>query len=360
MKKLIYILFSIFLLLKVDIAVSQNKTEKLIEKTKKIIEKKLIKENIPGISVSISINDSLVFSEGFGYSNIEKKTSVYPSKTKFRIASVTKTLTACTIAKLSELNQIDITKSVYSYLDSLPRKEFDFTIEQVGGHLSGIRRVPSTEKYSCDNKYSEKDFYKIFKNDNLLFKPTSNFEYSNYGYKLLGLIIEKITNESVVDNHKKYILDVIGLKNTLPENKIKDSLTSSFYVRDKKKNIEAPCLDCNFKFAQGCYLSTSEDLIKLGNAYLYPNRILKKESLIELIKTQKLNNGMKTNYGFGFGTGKDLYGHFFYGHNGAYSGSRSILRIYPANNLVISILMNCDYEGIDTLATEIAEIYIRN
>lgn len=360
MKNLIYILLSIFLLLKVDIAFSQKNIEKLNEKTKKLVEKSLNKENIPGISISISINDSLILSEGFGYSNIENKTKIDPSKTKFRIASITKTLTATTIAKLSELNKIDINKSVYFYLDSLPKKDFDFTIKQVGGHLSGIRRIPSEEKYSCDNIYNEKDFYRVFKNDDLLFEPTTNFEYSNYGYKLLGLIIEKTTNESIIENHKKYIIDVIGLKNTYAESKVKDSLTANFYTKVKNKNIASPCLDCNFKFAAGCYLSTSEDLTKLGNAYLYPNRILKKESLIELIKTQKLKNGTKTNYGFGFGTGKDFNGNYFYGHNGGYVGSRSCLRIYPSNNLVISILMNCDYEDIDILATEIAEIYIRN
>lgn len=359
-KNLIYIVFSLFFILKVDIAFSQNKIEKLNEKTKKLVEKTLNKENIPGISISISINDSLIFSEGFGYSNIENKTKINPSKTKFRIASITKTLTATTIARLSELNQIDLDKSVYFYLDSLPKKDFDFTIKQVGGHLSGIQRVPSTEKYSCDNNYCEKDFYKIFKNDNLLFEPATNFEYSNYGYKLLGLIIEKVTNESIIENHKKHIIDIIGLKNTFAETILKDSLTTNFYTKEKNKNIEAPCLDCNFKFASGCYLSTSEDLIKLGNAYLYPNRILKRESLIELIKTQKLKNGKKTNYGFGFGTGKDFYDNYFYGHNGGYVGSRSTLRIYPKNNLVIVILMNCDYENIDNLATEIAKIYIAN
>ena len=79
------------------------------------------------------------------------------------LSNNTKTLTATTIARLSELNQIDLDKSVYFYLDSLPKKDFDFTIKQVGGHLSGIQRVPSTEKYSCDNNYCEKDFYKIDK-----------------------------------------------------------------------------------------------------------------------------------------------------------------------------------------------------
>ncbi|MDD2984761.1 serine hydrolase domain-containing protein [Flavobacterium sp.] len=355
--KTIYILYFLLLLLKLDCCHSQSEISKINNKTQKIIEKYLVKENIPGMSITVTLNDSVIFSKGFGFSDIENKKPVYPNSTKFRIASITKTITASTIARLSELNIIDLKKSVYHYLDSLPRKQFDFTIEEVGGHLSGIRRVPSGEKYTCDNQYQKSNFYSIFNTDNLLFEPSTSYEYSNYGYKLLGVIIEKQTQESIFDNHKKYILNVLGLENTVPETKIHDSLTSKFYIEKKGEIIEAPCLDCTFKYAQGCYLSTSEDLAKLGNAYLFPNRILKKETLVELIRSKKLKNGIKTNYGFGFMSGKDFYGNLFFGHNGAYQGSRSVLRIYPKSKIVIAILANRNVDGLDNLATEISYNY---
>lgn len=346
------------LFVRFDRVFSQSDILKANEKTEVLAKKFLAKETIPGMSISISLNDTLLFSKGYGFSDIDNKITVNPSKTKFRIASITKTITAATIAKLSELKQIDLKKSVYYYLDSLPKKEFDFTIEEVGGHLSGLRRVPSAEKYSCDNIYNRNDFYKIFNADKLQFQPSTRIEYSNYGYKLLGVLIEKVTGKTILENHKKYVIDPIGLKNTLPETKIKDSLTSKFYTESDNKIIDAPCLDCTFKHAQGCYLSTSEDLIKLGNAYMYSGRILNKETLIELIKSKKLKNGIKTNYGFGFTTNKDFYGNYFYGHNGGYEGSKSILRIYPNNKIVISILVNRDIKDIDSFATEIANNYI--
>jgi len=351
-------LYVVLLFAKSDIAFSQGKIHEINERTQKLAEKYIVKENIPGMSVSVSLNDSLVFSAGFGFSDIENKAAVDPSKTKFRIASITKTMTAATIARLSELDRIDLRKSVYYYLDSLPKKEYDFTVEEVGGHISGLKRVAGTEKYSCDNTYNKNDFYSVFSTDKLLFQPSTRFGYSNYGYKLLGIVIEKITGESIIENHKKYIVDVIGLKNTMPESTPKDSLTAKFYIKKKDKIIDAPCLDCTFKYSQGCYLSTSEDLIKLGNAYMFPGRILKKETLIELIKSKKLKNGLKTNYGLGFMTSKDFYGNYFYGHNGGYEGSRSILRIYPNSKIVISILANRDIEDIDGFAAEIANNYI--
>lgn len=154
------------------------------------------------------------------------------------------------------------------------------------------------------------------------------------------------------------MINKIGLKNTFPETKEKDSLISKFYISKNNKLTEAPCLDCNFKYAQGCYLSTSEDLVKLGNAYLYPNRILKKETLVEMIKPKKLKNGFKVNYGFGFGTNKDFFGNFYYGHTGGYDGSRSCLAIYPNNKIVISVLVNRDIDDLGSLIAEISNNYI--
>ncbi len=268
-------------------------------------------------------------------------------------------MTACAILKLEELGKIDITKSVYFYLDSLNRKKNDFNILQVGGHLAGLKRNPGTEQYACENPYKKKDFYKIFKTDSLIAKPSTEFLYSNYGYKVLCLIIEKIESDSIENIHKKYIIDKLKLKNTIPDKGVYDEDTSTFYSTSNGMLIVTPCMDCSFKYGEACYLSTSEDLNILGNAYLFPNRILKKESLITLIKSQKLSTGKKTGYGFGFVSNKDLSGNYFYGHNGNLPGGRSLLRIYPNSKLVISILMNKSDEDIDSIASKIANNYIK-
>jgi CubicO group peptidase (beta-lactamase class C family) len=184
--------------------------------------------------------------------------------------------------------------------------------------------------------------------------------YSNYGYKLLGVLVEKITGKTITENHRKYIIDAIGMKNTVPESKSETALVSKFYMLDKKQLNEAACLDCTFKYAAGCYLSTSEDLVKLGNAYLYPNRILQKESLVELIKSKKLKSGLKTNYGFGFTNASDSYGNLYYGHEGGYDSARSCLRIYPKYKIVIAVLLNCRVDNIDVLVSKIGNNYIKD
>ncbi len=314
--------------------------EKPTQKTDKLVENFQTKNKIPGLSVSISYKDKLIYSKGFGVSNIETKEPINPSKTKFRIASMTKSLTALTIGKLMEMDSIDINKSVYSYLKNLPKKEYDFTIKDVGGHLAGIIRVPTGERYDCKNTYSQSDFYESFKRDKLLFIPKKQLSYSNYGYKLLGLIIEQQCGDNITNCHRKLILDKLNLDNITPDFKDNDALNNNFYIEEKGKNVLAPCLDCTFKHAQGCYIATSEDIVKFANGIIYKDRLLKEETIKKLIKSQETLDGKKTGYGFGFTSIKDFYGNYYFGHNGGYQGTTTEYRIYPKESLAITVLTN--------------------
>ncbi|MDC8102661.1 serine hydrolase domain-containing protein [Chryseobacterium rhizosphaerae] len=325
-------------------------------KTRNKLEQFLKQNNVPGMAVTISHEGSIIFSEGFGYADLINKTKVDPSKTKFRIASITKTITAATLGKLVELDSIDFDKTANFYLDSLPKKKYDFTIRQLGGHVSGMIRDPSEEKFN--SSYSRKDFYRVFSLDELEFEPSTKIQYSNYGYKLLGLIVEEKCEMSIVECQKKYVIDKLGIKNTLPDSGIYDSSTTKFHsIRNKQVAISPPA-KCSFKYAEGCYLSTSEDLITLGNSYLYSNRILNRETLKQLIKSQHLKNGDKTNYGVGFFSSTDYYGNYYYGHEGRYVGGLSLLYIYPKEELVVSCLINLDLIDRD-LKNFIQEILFR-
>ena len=348
-----------FFLIILSLNLTAQNFENSIKKTEKLVEKFQDKNKIPGIAVSISYKDKLIYSKGFGVSNLETKEPIDPSKTKFRIASMTKSLTALTIGKLMEMDSIDINKSVYSYLKKLPKKKYDFTVKDVGGHLAGIIRVPSGERYDCKNTYSQADFYNSFENDDLLFEPKKQLSYSNYGYKLLGLIIEQQCGDNITNCHRKLILDKLNLDNITPDSKNNESLNNNFYIEEKGQNVLAPCLDCTFKHAQGCYISTSEDIIKLANGIIYKDRLLKEETIKELIKTQETLDGKKTGYGFGFSSRRDFYGNYYFGHNGGYQGTTTEYRIYPKESLVITVLTNKSGDfRLDDLLNEIGFQFI--
>lgn len=334
--------------------------EKQNEKTSKECDHFIKQNNVPGMSVSISYMGKIIFSKGFGYSDIENKTQVDPSKTKFRIASITKTITSTTLAKLVEIDSIDLKKSVYFYLDSLPKKKYDFTVKEVGGHLSGMIRVPSEEKWNDHKTYFRKDFYRVFDKDDLEFEPSSKFQYSNYGFKLLGLIIEKKCGKSLIECQRDLVIKKLNMNNTIPDTGKYDVNVTKFYSYEDKKIIETPVPKCVFRYAEGCYLSTTEDLITLGNGFLYADKLVKRGVFTEFIKSQKLNSGEKTGYGIGFISSNDFYGNFYFGHNGKYIGGMGMLNIYPKEKLVVSILLNTDTikTSLDMLVQEIVFNYI--
>lgn len=101
-------------------------TQQKITTARVIAQEFLEYEKIPGMSISVSQNDKLIWSEGFGYSNIESKKIVSPKTTQFRIASISKSLTAVALAKLMEDGKLDFDESIYTYVPDFPKKNMTF------------------------------------------------------------------------------------------------------------------------------------------------------------------------------------------------------------------------------------------
>lgn len=338
-----------------------NRFDRQNEKTQKIAERFIKKHDIPGMAVSVSYMGDPIFSKGFGYADIKNKISADPARTKFRIASITKMITALTLLKMAENNSLNIDNTPQYYLENLPKKKYDFTLRQLAGHLSGLKRNPGRERWDEANNFSEKDFYEVFGSEELEFSPGSDFLYSNYGFKLLGLVIEKKCGKPIDECQNEYVIRKLNMENTTIDEGKEYPDAAVFYHKNKGNNEVAPYMDCKFKYAQGCHLSTSEDLLKLGNAFLYPSRIFSSNNFINTaVKSQTLFSGAKTGYGIGVMTSHDFYGNYFFGHNGMENGARSLLRVYPKQKLTIAVLVNSEETALEELVTEIMYNYMES
>ena len=178
-----------------------NYSEK-IEKAQEIANQFLEDKKIPGMSISVSKNGELVWSEGFGYSNIETKQKVNPSATQFRIASISKSITAAALAKLVDDGKLDFDESIYTYIPDFPKKKYDFTVRQVGGHIAGVRHYNGNE-FILNKKMTIVEGLDIFKDSPLKFKPGSDYSYSTYGWNLLSVVVQ---NASGIE-FNKYMKD---------------------------------------------------------------------------------------------------------------------------------------------------------
>jgi len=300
----------------------------------------LEKNNIPGFSISISYADKLVYSKGFGYADVAAGLAVNPQTSQFRIGSVTKPLVALTLARLAEQNTLSLDESVYKYVDSLPKKEYDFTIRQVGSHVAGLKRMYMPYNNDSTKVTTRQQFYNAF-TEPLLFKPGTDNSYSNFGYEILGLVIEKATGQALYNVIAREVLLPLGMVHTMPV-RLQDSNTK-YYSGNKGANfLPAQHMAYNLNTAPGYYYSTSQDLVKLGNALLIPGRLLQKSTLLDIIKPYPLSNGKKNHDGFGVENDTGINGKRMIGHTGHVFGGTAAFIVYPEYKLVIAFTANCD------------------
>lgn len=318
---------------------SQN-YEQAISKARFLIENHRNQTNTPGIQIAVMVDDSLVWSEGIGYSDITSKTAVNTS-TKFRIASISKSVTSVALGKMIEEGEINLDDEIHQFLPDYPHTDKNITIRHLASSTSGIRHYNEN-----DPTYNSMDYPTIqsslerFKNDELLFNPGERHHYSSYGWVLLSAVMEKAAEGSffkIMDETWKEL----GMKNTTfdyPDITIESK--STFYVYDKRKGrVEAPYDNRSYMYAGGGYLSTSEDLVKMANTLLY-NRYISDSTKAELFTSYQLQNGIKTHYGLGWETGQSRLGTPIIYHSGNLSTSRSHLILYPEEKVTMAFLTN--------------------
>ena len=340
MKKLSF-LFCIF---SISFVISQTAEKQIsitqLETAKKIATEFLNSESIPGMAISISQDGEMVFSEGFGYANLETKKEVIPDKTQFRIASISKTLTAAALAKLMDDEKLDLDESIYTYVPDFPKKSYDFTIRQVGGHIAGIRHYNGSE-FILNKKMSIVEGLDVFKDSPLKFESGTQYSYSTYGWNLLSVVVQNASKMEFNSYMTNTIFKPLKMNSTTLDLSIKDMPNRTlFYRRTNAGDIVlGPEVSNEFKVAGGGFISTSEDLIRFGNEIMNP-KLLSKESVEELLTPLVLSNGELTGYGVGIGIAKSMNGTPKYSHSGGGIGTTSLLLMYPEEGIVIAILTN--------------------
>jgi len=294
---------------------------------------------ILGMQLSVSSKNDMLFSKGFGYSDVENKKKVGP-QTRFRIASVSKPITSAAIIKLASENKIDLDVDVRTYVPSFPEKKSSLTTRQLAGHLGGIRdyyEISVDELFNNPHFETATEAISIFKNDTLMSAPGKQFLYASYGYDLLGAVIEGASGEDYLDYMQNNIWKPLSMSNTYGD--IADSTMinkSKFYYPNEE---EAKPYDLSYSYPSGGLISTTQDLLKFGNELLYGNFFESSFKNI-LFETQYTADKNPTNYGLGWYIGKDMNGHKIWYHVGELPSSGAVLILYPDEGIVISLLSN--------------------
>ena len=313
--------------------------------------------SVPGASVAVAVGGSIVWSEGFGWADLELRVPVNPL-TKFRIGSVSKTMTATGLGLLVERGLVDLDAPVQTYVPDFPEKRWPVTTRQLGGHLAGVRHYAGMEEMLSDEHYGTvSDGLVIFADDSLLFEPGTDYSYSSYGWNLLSAVMESAAGEPFLDFMRDEVFEPLGLRHTVADlnGEIVPDRTR-FYERDSEGRIvNAPHVDNSYKWAGGGFLSNPEDLVRFGVAHMEPG-FLQAETLELLQTSQVRRDGTATNYGIGWRTGVQDDGDETLGHSGGSVGGTTLLLIVPAHDLVVAGVVNISGPAAD-ITTRVAEIF---
>lgn len=331
------------------------------EKTFKLLDNYLTNyiknKNIPSISAGLYKDSVIIWSNAAGIADIEDNDPA----TKFslyRIASITKPITAVAILQLWEKGLINLDIDVRTYIPSFPEKKWKFTIRQLLNHTAGIRGYKDGEFHNKKYFSSTNDAVKVFAYDSLSFEPGTKYEYTSLGYSLLALIIENVSNLSFEEYLNKNIFKpaemihtVIDKQRSIVPNRVKG------YEKDSKRIIvNAPLADLSIKYAGGGLVSNAEDLLRFSNALL-EGKLIKRSTFEIMIKQTKLKNGKVVDYGLGFAIESKNDSLYSISHTGGGTGFSTMLLIYPSLKLAAVHLINISDRNLDLPAKDIIEIF---
>ncbi len=294
-------------------------------------------------AVLVAKDGKPVFEQAYGLADREHK---IPNTlgTRFRIGSMNKMFTAVATLQLAQAGKLRLQDPIGKYLTDYPNKDLasKVTIHQLLTHTGGTGDIfgPEFAAHRLELRTID-DYVKLYGKRAVKFQPGSAWAYSNYGFILLGAVIETVSGESYYDYVRKHVYAPAGMTSTgsEPENVAVPDRSIGYTEENGKLQPNTDTLPYRATSAGGGY-STVEDLLRFANA-LQQNKLLDAQRT-QLLTTGKVDMpGVSRRYAYGFGDGM-INGTRCFGHNGGAPGMNGDLDICPGNHYVVTVLANMD------------------
>ena len=336
---------------------AQNVPEDRVAAATDVLDTFMDTTRVPGLSGAVAVDGELVWTGGFGHANLQHRVPA-TADTRFRIASISKPITATVALMLAEQGALRLDAPVRSYLPLFPEKRDTITTRQLLSHTAGIRHYRGDE-FRSDTRYESRlGPLSIFADDSLLFAPGSSYSYSTYGYTLAGAVLEAAADSSFLELLDARLAHPLGLETLVPERTERVIPNeASFYLVETTDGdttvVNAPYVDNSNKWTGGGLLAAPEDLVRLVLALL-DGRVLGPASMDRMFAAQADIPDEPYHYGLGWFVGTDDQGRRRIWHTGGAVGGSGVVLFYPERDLVVATLANAsDVPHLD-LAQEMA------
>jgi CubicO group peptidase (beta-lactamase class C family) len=312
----------------------------------------------PGAAVLVMKNDSIVFKKAYGFANLEEQTPV-TTTTNFRLASITKQFTAMCVMMLAERGLLSYEDSLSKFFPDFPPYGKTITIRHLLMHTSGLVDYESLIPDSQTVQVLDRDCLELLKKvDTLYFPVGSKYQYSNTGYALLALIVEKVSGKRFADFLKGNIFDKVGMPTTVAfENGISTVANRAFgYSFKDEKWIRTDQSITSAVLGDGGIYSNVEEMARWVSA-LYKYKLISRETQRAAWTEATLNDGTPIDYGFGWHieTYRDIKHPY---HGGSTMGFRNHMLLFPERNLMVIVLTNRNDGEPANHAKKIANIFL--
>ncbi|MFV0565148.1 MAG: serine hydrolase domain-containing protein [Flavobacteriaceae bacterium] len=282
-------------------------------------------------SVSLFKNDHIVYSKQLGFANIETKKKPNDS-TKYRIGSISKTVTATLVFKAVEEGLLNLNDTIANYFPTLPNAN-TITIRHLLSHSSGIGDYTNNSaflEYRTEPRTKQEMLVLISKSGQN-FKPGIKHEYSNSNYLLLSYILQDVYNKPYGEIANEKIIRPLNLKHTYLSEKINANNNEAYSYLFLEQWNKAPETNASLALGAGSLAATPNDLLVFAHA-LFSSNIISKEH-VTLMST--------INESFGLGLfAMPYYDKFCLGHGGKIDGFNSLFGYFPDDKIGFAIMSN--------------------
>jgi serine beta-lactamase-like protein LACTB, mitochondrial len=319
--------------------------------------------HVPGVSVAVVENGQYEWASGFGFADLENNVPA-SEHTLFRLASISKSLTATGAMQLWERGQLDLDAPVQKYCATFPKKDSPITTREALGHLAGIRHYKSGSQDDPEvgnTKHFDNPIQaglNFFENDALVSPPGTHFHYSTQGYTLVGCVMEGASGAKYADYMRQNVIVPAGMDHTRVDDRfaIIPYRTRFYQKTETGAVLNADFLDSSYKIPGGGWLSSAEDMAHFEVAIL--NDKLIRRATRDLAWTPlKPSDGSEDNYGLGFGSSTED-GIRFVGHSGGQQGTSTDFVLAPDRLAGVVVLANMEGASPSGLAKEILKIVL--
>lgn len=312
-----------------------------VEAIRQAVTDEMSRLGIPGLSLALAQGGEVRHEAGFGFADVENEVPARP-ETVYRLASVSKPITAAAVLRLAEEGRLDLDAPVSRYCPDFPDKAWPVTARQLLSHQGGVRHYRADEQPITRRFTSLAEGLALFRDDPLVHEPGTKVLYSTYGYTLLGCAAASAAGRPFMALLRDAVFAPAGMTATRVDD-VRGLIPNRAqgYVRDGEGELLNSALaDMTYKVPGGGLSSTAPDVARFGTA-LVSGRLLSADTLTQMLTRQKTRDGRVTGFGLGLALGSRGRRTEAW-HTGGQERVSTVIYLQPDSGLAVAILTNLE------------------